>query len=102
MNNEKAVTELAKLQSRFDIGDPKRRAIIRGMSAIKKTTWISVKDKLPEKGSDVLVKVDKPYLAVSVARYWNATGRWLSASKDVITGDEVTHWVNLPEGTEAI
>ena len=58
--------------------------------------WIDVKDELPNKGKDVLVKIDKPYLAVAVAKYWNVTGKWLSASKDVITGDEVTHWCECP------
>ena len=62
--------------------------------ALTKTSrWISIKDRQPERGSDVLVYVPRyhPHNNRRHARY-SINGRWQN-----VRGELVTHWMPLPE-----
>ena len=69
--------------------------------------WISVKDRLPEIGKDVLI-CDINHLGVPIAvGKYSPDPNWSDWETDADfwqgTGDlEVTHWMPLPELPEAI
>lgn len=69
------------------------------MKKAKKPGWISVKDRLPEEGEDVviIVRTGVPYwYHVAYLKH----GRWMRDSGRCIY-DAVTHWMPLPEPPDA-
>ena len=56
--------------------------------------WISVKDRLPEEGIDVLVYDDDTNMFL-IAWYDKTLDKWLSTDIGRLFG--VTHWMSLPE-----
>ncbi|MBR5202681.1 MAG: DUF551 domain-containing protein [Clostridia bacterium] len=57
------------------------------------TEWISVKDRLPEEGIDVLVYDDDTDMFF-IAWYDETLDKWLNADNGRLFG--VTHWMPLP------
>ena len=73
-----------------------------------KSNWISVKDRLPEKGIEVLVSYLNPNgttRSVEVAKYTKCPEEydWSSNKEDTLIGGYLwiegkpTHWMPLPE-----
>jgi len=56
--------------------------------------WISVKKKLPEEGTDVLVTDG---VACMVAKLDNTKTFYFWSNNSFWSNDEVTHWMPLPE-----
>ena len=56
--------------------------------------WVSVKDALPPKDTDVLVWLGA-LKAITIAQY-DGYGEWLEADESDITR-HVTHWMRLPK-----
>lgn len=59
----------------------------------KEPEWISVKDRLPEKNSIVLVCMDNGQYKVVLTSYLSSNGEWISYDKN----QKVTHWMPFPE-----
>lgn len=59
----------------------------------KKPEWISVKDRLPEKNSIVLVCMDNGQYKVVLTSHLSSNGEWISYDKN----RKVTHWMPFPE-----
>lgn len=59
----------------------------------KKPEWISVKDRLPEKNSIVLVCMDNGRYKVVLTSHLSSNGEWISYDKN----RKVTHWMPFPE-----
>lgn len=59
--------------------------------------WVSVKDALPRKETDVLVWLES-LNGIAVAQY-DGDGEWLEADECNITR-RVTHWMPLPDAPE--
>lgn len=59
----------------------------------KKPEWISVKDRLPEKNSIVLVCMDNGKYKVVLTSHLSSNGEWISYDKN----RKVTHWMPFPE-----
>lgn len=59
----------------------------------KKPEWISVKDRLPEKNSIVLVCMDNGQYKVVLTSHLSSNGEWISYDKNL----KVTHWMPKPE-----
>lgn len=59
----------------------------------KKTEWISVKDRLPEKNNIVLVCTDNGQYKVVLTSHLSSYGEWISYDKN----RKVTHWMPFPE-----
>lgn len=59
----------------------------------KKPEWSSVKDRLPEKNSIVLVCMDNGQYKVVLTSYLSFNGEWISYDKNL----KVTHWMPKPE-----
>lgn len=61
--------------------------------------WISIKDKLPEKG-DRIVYCSRTRYVSAIGRYWNdaydVRGP-IPSRPDWLTWDTVTHWFKLDE-----
>lgn len=59
--------------------------------------WISVKDRLPEDGQEILIYVTVPgNMPIQVATCIDGDGElWLDSGYSF--GDDVTHWMELPE-----
>lgn len=70
---------------------------------IEKTTWVSVKDKLPEEGIDVLVW-DGNLSLDNIPKYEIAAYRTFANGSHFISGpyslQGITHWMPLPNPTE--
>lgn len=59
----------------------------------KKPEWISVKDRLPEKNSIVLVCMDNGQYKVVLTSHLSSNGEWILYDKN----RKVTHWMPFPE-----
>lgn len=59
----------------------------------QKPEWISVKDRLPEKNSIVLVCMDNGQYKVVLTSYLSNNGEWVSYDKN----RKVTHWMPFPD-----
>ena len=58
--------------------------------------WISVKDRLPEQGQQVLIY--SRYDFCEVALYIGIPGKWrVTWNHDMLDADSVTHWMPLPQ-----
>lgn len=56
--------------------------------------WISVKDKLPEFGDQVLIYIGSQ---MTVAEYTKGMGFICAIERDMFIQDYITHWQKLPE-----
>ena len=79
-------------------GDPAEEvdldALAMAISALEKTKWISVKDRLPENVKEGLL-IALRWGAVDIG--WCEDGRWGSEFVDEYEDGEVTHWMPLPK-----
>lgn len=57
--------------------------------------WISVKDRLPEEWTDVLVLSRFGFLETAV--YTGTPGKWrIGWNGDMLEADSITHWMPMP------
>lgn len=66
---------------------------------INNPEWISVKERLPENGIDVLVHdaFGDPTISISTAAYSNVDGKWIDyLGNDHNYQSDITHWMPLP------
>ena len=79
-------------------GDPAEEvgldALAMAISALEKTKWISVNDRLPENVKEGLL-IALRWGAVDIG--WCEDGRWGSEFVDEYEDGEVTHWMPLPK-----
>jgi len=61
--------------------------------------WISVKNKLPEQNESVLIFSKNG--GVAEARYRETENVFIQYRWSVIKGNDVTHWMPLPEPPES-
>lgn len=64
--------------------------------------WISVNDRLPEEGEEVLVvlKSDRVFYYIAELTINAPYPFWWSQDRGLFTLDEITHWMPLPEPPE--
>lgn len=83
----------------YDCGsiiNPQAADMLEKLAAEKeaqKPEWISVKDRLPEKNSIVLVCMDNGQYKVVLTSYLSNNGEWVSYDKN----RKVTHWMPFPD-----
>ncbi len=83
----------------YDCGsiiNPQAADMLEKLAAEKgtqKPEWISVKDRLPEKNSIVLVCMDNGQYKVVLTSHLSSYGEWISYDKN----RKVTHWMPFPE-----
>lgn len=69
--------------------------IVREMMAEQNPCWISVDDKLPQSGYDVLICAEGN---VFPGYYNTDTGKWHDENGNLVSG--VTHWMIIPHAPE--
>jgi len=69
--------------------------IVREMMAEQNPCWISVEDKLPQSGYDVLVCAEGN---VFPGYYNTDTGKWRDENGNLVSG--VTYWMIIPDAPE--
>ena len=98
MKDTEAVVELAKLQSRFEVIDPKRTAILRGMGAIKRSIWHVTSQELPAESGAVLCYFDLlGNTAISVEWFSTSQQDFLPIEENGNVLNTPTHWMALPK-----
>ena len=80
-------------------GDPAEEvgldALAMAISALKKTKWGSVKDRLPEPWEQVLIY--PRYDFSESASYIGVPGKWrVTWNHETLDADSVTHWMPIP------
>jgi hypothetical protein len=113
---EEAEAEIDRLQTKLsDAGILTTEHLIDASKMVSSSetlnNWISVKDRLPEMGHDVLVKYSRLYALACRTKLeppklpppqFNNVERWYWDFGDnyMKDGDKVTHWMELPEMPE--
>lgn len=59
--------------------------------------WISVKDRLPEPDTKVLVYGRNEYGVYCITCHYSAHRKWLYHNRTTAEGKTITHWMPLPE-----
>lgn len=62
--------------------------------------WVSVKDRMPEEKTKVLVFGRNEFGAYCVTCYYSGARKWLFHNKTTKDGETITHWMNLPNPPE--
>ena len=81
-------------------GDPAEEAsldaLAMAISALEKTKWISVKDRLPEPWEQVLIYSRHDFC--ESAFYIGVPGKWCSTwNHEMLDADSVTYWMSMPQ-----
>ena len=81
-------------------GDPAEEvgldALAIAISALEKTKWISVKDRLPEPWEQVLIYSRHDFC--ESAFYIGVPGKWrVTWNHEMLDADSVTHWMPMPQ-----
>ena len=101
----KLIEELEKrAKEKFTIDVTKLKVLTTAARAeLDSMGWISVKDRLPEKNSQVLTlcnlkaeTIKKYSPVINQMEYWNDKG-WFDWCGDDDEGLDITHWQPLPE-----
>lgn len=99
--NQEAIAELRRMASTIEWDYPisAQVAINMAITALRRPTWVSVADRLPEDSEDVLVW---GLNQSGAGNYYNA---YFNASDEVWYFDDcapvsVTHWMSLPNEPE--
>ena len=85
-----------------DVWERDIEALTVAITALARSEWISVKDRLPENGGYCLVHQYNPRYNMSIiqsGRYSVTRKGWLGAQA-LCSLDFVTHWMPLPEPPE--
>ena len=72
--------------------------IVRRQEAVyAEQKWISVKDRLPEPDTKVLVYGRNEYGVYCITCLYSAHRKWLYHNRTTADGETITHWMPLPE-----
>lgn len=77
----------------FDYGMMYAVKLLDAAPTVEPVRWISVKERLPEHGKDVLVSKGTE---VYKAFWWNGENAFLASDNDNLDLSEATHWMPLP------
>jgi len=95
---EEMAEEYSNSQNCLDDQTSRRHAFLAGYQAVA-PQWISVKDRLPEIGVDVLISYGGlPFYHLAFLTH-NGDIKWFNGnhSNTEYSLDDVTHWMPLPE-----
>lgn len=110
INRQAAIAAIQKRCESSTISTVIYKALETAISTISElpTPWISVKDKLPEKGQSVIVAIEKDPDDFSHNRGAVDTSWFILDSSQpdgirwvgIFSGERVTHWMPLPDAPE--
>ena len=73
------------------------KTISEWIEQLKAVRWISVKDRLPEPDTKVLVYGRNEYGVYCITCHYSAHRKWLYHNRTTADGKTITHWMPLPE-----
>ena len=96
MTNQEAAALIRRAQAEIEWDYPMEYAAAfdKAIEALEAAGWISVKDRLPEVGVDVLTASKAGYESFYMVDCIVNGDWWLQAGEEVLP---VTHWMPLPE-----
>lgn len=100
MNDEQIIKNLKIAQASFLIDSDERKAIFKGIAAIKSRQWINVNSDLPVKQTQVMVWISgEDMIATAHIAVWsNGDKQWVFSLNQLDGCEEyITHWQPLPE-----